>query len=202
MNTFLPYPNLRLSAHVLDARLLALQRRDCLQMIRTLAGRPSGGGWRWFPATTMWEGYEPALAVYGDCVIREIVSRGWRDNLVSPRSLEAASEWGIPEAWATGPWTVPDWLGVEKLHASHRAALLVRDKEWYSQFCWDEAPGVNYFWPGMLPTVGRHVHSEEEGVWLVMEAISGGYLCMQDGVTRTITISDVREKRWTRAAER
>jgi len=39
------------------------------------------------------------------------------------------------------------YSGEEKLHSSHRAALLLKDQEWYGQFGWTEEPGMEYWWP-------------------------------------------------------
>lgn len=41
------------------------------------------------------------------------------------------------------PW----WLGDERLHSSHRAALLFKNWDHYSQFGWSESPAYDYFWP-------------------------------------------------------
>jgi hypothetical protein len=48
----------------------------------------------------------------------------------------------------------PPWFGNAEFHASHRRALLYKNREWYSQFGWAELPDVpnedgklNYYWP-------------------------------------------------------
>jgi hypothetical protein len=49
---------------------------------------------------------------------------------------------------------LPNWFGDDKLHSSHRRALLYKNFDWYKQFDWKELPDVpnekgklNYFWP-------------------------------------------------------
>ena len=39
-----------------------------------------------------------------------------------------------------------DWLGDKRFHASHRANLLRKDFEWYSQFGWTENLESPYLW--------------------------------------------------------
>jgi hypothetical protein len=41
----------------------------------------------------------------------------------------------------------PPWLGIEEFHSSHRAALLAKDYDWYSQWGWVEKPVIDYWWP-------------------------------------------------------
>ena len=44
-------------------------------------------------------------------------------------------------------WIVmPSWLGKEEFHSSHRANLLRKDFEYYSQFNWQENPDNPYVW--------------------------------------------------------
>ena len=42
---------------------------------------------------------------------------------------------------------MPSWLGRGDFHASHRAALLAKDPDWYGQLGWSEPPVVAYVWP-------------------------------------------------------
>jgi hypothetical protein len=54
VQTFLPYPDFRSTARVLDQRRLGKQRVEALQVLRGLI-RP-GYGWRHHPAVKMWAG--------------------------------------------------------------------------------------------------------------------------------------------------
>ena len=42
--------------------------------------------------------------------------------------------------------TKPHWLGKEEFHSSHRANLLRKDYEYYSQFEWRENSEDPYVW--------------------------------------------------------
>ena len=78
MQTFLPYPNFRESAKVLDRQRLGKQRVETLQILRCLAGETEG--WKNHPAVKMWRGYEIALTMYRLAICNEWVSRGYNDN--------------------------------------------------------------------------------------------------------------------------
>lgn len=133
MQSFLPYESFSQSAKVLDMRRLGNQRVEVLQMMRALTGESKG--WRNHPATKMWDGYEGALAAYGIAICDEWISRGYRDTCRD--KLLRYPDIG----------TLPPWLGDERFHSSHRAALLYKKPDWYSQFGWKETPELNYVWP-------------------------------------------------------
>jgi hypothetical protein len=135
MQTFLPVASFEECAALLDYRRLGKQRCEALQILNALQGK---NGWSHHPAVKMWRGYEIALHLYKDCMIREWIDRGYKNNmeLTGPRMLSRAEL----------PW----WLGLEELHASHRGRLLFKDPEWYGQFGWSEQPiptEVGYYWP-------------------------------------------------------
>lgn len=132
MNTFLPYPNFRRSAQVLDRQRLGKQRVEASQILDVLGGRKSG--WSRHPAVLMWMGYVGALRVYYNCMLEEWAERGYRNIKLQPVTQDC--------------FRVPQWLGDEALHASHRAALLAKNPEWYGQFGWIEEPKIQYVWPG------------------------------------------------------
>ena len=44
------------------------------------------------------------------------------------------------------PIDYPHWFGNEQFHSSHRANLLRKDYEYYSQFGWEENPESPYVW--------------------------------------------------------
>ena len=94
MQTFLPYPDDRLSAAVLDDKRLGKQRVETLQILRALTW--STYGWRNHPAVRMWRGFVPALVAYGAAVCDEWVARG-RADAVKPVLLEFTG--GVEPSW-------------------------------------------------------------------------------------------------------
>jgi hypothetical protein len=129
MQTFLPYPSLMASAMCLDRQRLGKQRLECAQILRSLE---SGRGWVSHPAVRMWRGYESALCLYHDWCIEEWTRRGYRNTMT------LLSKPGLVGS--------PPWLG-GPIHATHRAALLAKDPEWYGQYGWREEPVIAYHWP-------------------------------------------------------
>lgn len=128
MQTFLPYPSIAQSVHVLDDKRLGKQRVECKQiLIALLAGR----GWIHHPATKMWKGYEDALGMYMNYCIDEWERRGFKNNM-------QRYVCNVPVEW-------PDWIGDTDLHRSHRQNLVRKYPEHYSQFM-DDDPDDWYVW--------------------------------------------------------
>jgi hypothetical protein len=87
----------------------------------------------------MWQGYQSALASYSLELLRELTRRGRH----YPHHYEFFEQFIADD-------TMPPWLGDERLHSSHRAALLWKDPVHYEQFGWTEemsCPPHPYFWP-------------------------------------------------------
>lgn len=145
MQTFVPFPDVRRSAAVLDDRRLGKQRVETLQILRAL--HLEGYGWRSHPAVTMWRGHTPALVAYGIAVVDAWVARGFGDT-----TREPIAEFAHP----TGPRSpddleragaFPPWWGTEELHRSHRSALLRKDPGHYGGRFGDVPPDLPYVWP-------------------------------------------------------
>lgn len=68
MQTFLPCPDFGRTAACRDARRLGKQRVEALQMLNALGD--SAHRWRNHPAVRMWSGYEPALRLYMNTIIK------------------------------------------------------------------------------------------------------------------------------------
>jgi hypothetical protein len=135
MQTFLPYPSFYASAKVLDMKRLGKQRVECKQIINAL--EDPAKGWQHHPATTMWRGYLPALALYGKCMCREWLDRGYKDSLLP----------FFQERITKAPAYIPPWIGDETFHLSHRSNLLRKMPEHYRQFWPDEPDDLPYVWP-------------------------------------------------------
>ena len=141
MQTFLPYPGYASSLAVLDYRRLGKQRVEAKQIIDIVYyGKESR--WKNHPVVKMWSGYEIALIDYYNAALMEWRSRGYQ-NIKLKYITFPKTVW-LPPEWC-GKY--PTWLGNEAFHSSHRAALLAKNYEWYSQFGWQEEPRIQYIWP-------------------------------------------------------
>lgn len=136
MQTFLPYPDLTLSAMCLDPMRLGNQvYRECKTLIQ--------GGWANHPAAKMWKGFESGLALYSLECLKELRRRG----KPYPHHEKFFRAFVVDDR-------LPNWFGDDRLHSSHRAALLYKRFEWYGKFGWAESPAVPdakgslpYYWP-------------------------------------------------------
>ncbi len=131
MQTFLPYPSFTDTMKCLDYRRLGKQRVEAYQILMSLLGKMDG--WKHHPATRMWKGYEEALGLYMNASITEWKRRGYNNTMQLFVPLRKI--------------IMPRWLGDERLHRSHRAALLTKDFDYYQNFGWNEKPIMTYFWP-------------------------------------------------------
>lgn len=149
MQTFLPYPNFTASVQCLDYRRLGKQRVEASQLLGI--NRSTGTkGWANHPASKMWVGYYPALALYMSVCVREWERRGYHNTMEVPYAEDGTPRtlhYSVLELPNVDGIVMPPWLGDEKFHSSHRAALLHKDPEWYGQFEWEEEPKLDYVWP-------------------------------------------------------
>ena len=129
MQTFMPYPDIKKSVRCLDYKRLGKQRVEAMQTYNQIT--KGKGGYPHHPVNGMWENNPSALAYYHNMCIDEWVKRGYNntmklipfDNLV-----------------------LPDWVGDERLHKSHRSNLLRKDQEFYGQYDWNEPTDLEYYW--------------------------------------------------------
>lgn len=119
------------SARCLDDRRLGKQRVEAMQVLNAL--RNPANRWRRHPTVRMWAGYEDALAAYMNACIDEWVRRGFVNRMQL--------------AMVRASYVLPPWFGDARLHASHRAALLRKQPEFYGRYGWTEDPASPYFWP-------------------------------------------------------
>lgn len=148
MQTFLPLPDFAASAAALDDRRLGKQRVEALQVLRALTRVTYG--WKRHPAVRMWVGFAEGVAAYGLAVCDEWVARGRADTCAATIGADLAAA-GLPpprtQAELAAAHRLPDWLGDERLHRSHRAALVRKDPEHYGPLFPDADPELPYFWP-------------------------------------------------------
>ena len=151
MQTFLPYPDFRRSAEVLDARRLGKQRVEGLQVMRGLTVPTYG--WRHHPAVKMWRGHVEALGRYTLTTCEVWVAAGRADTVAGTVALEFDAL-GIGEvrdqAELAAAGALPPWLGDEAFHRSHRSALLRKDPDHYGQIFGDVPDDLPYVWPASV----------------------------------------------------
>jgi hypothetical protein len=149
VQTFLPYPDFRASATVLDQRRLGKQRVEALQVLRALI-RP-GYGWRHHPAAAMWAGYEEALTRYGldVCAVWRVL--GHDDTVAASLTADLAAGTGVgtvrPQVRLKADGDLPPWLGDVEFHRSHQSALVRKDPEHYGHQFPEVPPDLPYVWP-------------------------------------------------------
>lgn len=132
MLTFLPYPDFKQTAKVLDEKRLQQQVVEAKILLDwVLEGKPERLN---LPQVAMWKTSPRLLAEYGVEVSVEWGRRFNKTHVYLQGFMEKMIDLG------TGP--PPDWLGAEKLHASHRRALYLKDPVKYGLFMSDRI-GLN-----------------------------------------------------------
>lgn len=125
----------------LDYRRLGKQRCEAKQILMALRGESTG--WVNHPATKMWRGYEPALALYGAVMCKEWKRRGYVDNLrpyFDGLLAEYLSDTGVA-------LIMPPWLYDNAVVLSHRSNLVRKDADFYGWQWPDVADDLPYVWP-------------------------------------------------------
>jgi Pyrimidine dimer DNA glycosylase len=144
VQTFLPYPDPRASAAVLDDRRLGKQRVETFQALRALTWPQYG--WKHHPVVRMWRGFVPALVAYGLVCVDEWRARGRADaTRVALLEFTGGKQPDWDELHDAG--AVPPWVGDEALHLSHRSALVRKEPEHYRPIFGDVPDDLPYVWP-------------------------------------------------------
>ena len=131
MQTFLPYPDYRECARVLDYRRLGKQRVEAWQILRAM--KRVKGGWVNHPAVNMWRGYEESLNAYGREMCLEWIARGYNDTMLERFVCVDAHE-------------PPAWLGDSRIHISHQSNLIRKDPLYYQPLFPEVPDNLAYFW--------------------------------------------------------
>jgi len=131
MQTFLPYFNFVKAARCLDNKRLGKQRVEAKQILEILLGKES----KWYnhPAVRMWGGYKELLAIYMNTMIKEWISRGFKNSL--------------PLIYFKSKIKIPYWFGDKRIVISHRSNLLRKNFNHYSKFGWKVPLYLKYYWP-------------------------------------------------------
>lgn len=137
MQTFVPMGiSITDNARVLDYRRLGKQRVEAWQILNALRG--GSKGWVNHPATRMWRGYEPALALYGAVMCVEWKERGYKDTMLERFFNIFSVEKNIQ---------LPEWLFDSNVTLSHKSNLIRKFPEHYAPL-WPDVPNdLPYVWP-------------------------------------------------------
>ena len=81
VNTFLPFPDFKLSARVLDYRRLGKQRVEAMILVDVITKGKEAKGWKNHPAVEMWKDNIDALKLYHNVIINEWIARGYNNNM-------------------------------------------------------------------------------------------------------------------------
>ncbi|NBO99010.1 MAG: cytoplasmic protein [Proteobacteria bacterium] len=138
MNTFLPYSDFHKSAKSLDNKRLGKQRVEVIQMLNKIHGFTKGRGWTNHPCTKMWSKHPNALVKYGIAVCEVWRSRGFKDTC-----LEKISNYHRSDLTNE----MPDWLGREDFHTSHKSNLIQKFPEHYRPQFSNVPDNLEYIWP-------------------------------------------------------
>jgi len=137
MQTFLPYPDFRKSAQCLDMKRLGKQRVEVLQLLNSFH-KPNYKGWKNHPAREMWRGFENGLVEYGKIICEVWKERGYKDTC-----------WEKINSFLDNskPFTLPNWIGDETVHLSHKSNLIRKFPDHYKTFWPDVPDDIEYVWP-------------------------------------------------------
>jgi len=143
MQTFLPYADFKKSAECLDYRRLGKQRVEAKQIIDLLEKHDAGEDisklpWGNHPAVRMWIGYTLALKDYYNTIVREWISRGYKNNM-KLYDITLAEEVVLITEY-------PQWFDNPDFHDAHKSNLLRKDYEYYKKFGWDVPLDLKYLW--------------------------------------------------------
>lgn len=149
MQTFLPYPDFRQTAAVLDRRRLGSQRVEAMQLFNALT--VPGHGYRHHPAAKMWHGCEEAIVRYTLTMCDEWTRRGFSDTVARTITENARNRLDLTkvrtQAQLARARRLPRWLGDSAFHLAHQSNLIRKDAEHYHQFFGDVPNDLDYVWP-------------------------------------------------------
>lgn len=138
MQIFCPYADFTKTAIALDGKRLNKQKVELYQILNTISRGDAAKGWKNHPAVKMARGYERFFIEYGLSIAMECLNRNYKDTLI-PKIEHFKSIFDAQ-------YKIPHYWGDERLHSSHRSALLFKNYEHYSQFGWTETPKIDYHW--------------------------------------------------------
>lgn len=134
--TFVISSDLNKSAAILDDKILNKQILECDLILNSLLlGKVTNQ-----PSFNMWLGYEDALVIYRNAMLREWIQRG----------KNSTREFLEEEEDVVWPW----WWGWKKLMLSHRLSLYRKDPQHYASLIREHEKKylatIGYIWPYKL----------------------------------------------------
>jgi hypothetical protein len=141
MQTFMPFPDFKLTARSLDFKRQGKQRVEAMQILQTLTGLNKSKAWGNHPAVKMWRGYEMALAEYAYTICDEWTSKGYKDT------CKAKIKDIIQTHYKHSKIIYPPWLGKEEFHNSHKSNLVRKKPDHYKPIFGDIPDDLPYIWP-------------------------------------------------------
>jgi len=137
MQTFMPYADFKKIAECLDYRRLGKQRVEARQIIDILEKYDIGEDisklpWGNHPAVRMWVGYTDKLKLYYNHIVREWISRGYKNNMEFYNVVLDSP--------------LPPWFGRKDFHNAHKSKLLQKDYEFYKKYNWNVPLDLEYKW--------------------------------------------------------
>lgn len=156
MQTFVTYFSHPKTMADLDNARLGKQRLETLQILRTLQGEEDTSHYNNHPAVRMWEGYEPALVLYGLFVCHE-----WRivrkhSDTIWGDLAERAKGYGMLGRPPEIEVEQPPWLRDKWVIRSHRSNLMRKAPHIYAKKYAGTPENMPYLWPVLD-------HKEPEG---------------------------------------
>lgn len=174
---FVPLPDLRESARSLCRKALTLTYRTLARMDALEEAFDAGWenpGWSnhgspsyWW---AMWREYPAARAVYTQEILKALVVMDSQSRhhprRAELREISAVVEKQLSPGFKYTPavsrqWAGQiEWLGDERLHASHRKYLQYQWPAWYRQYGWDDPPTKETHKIDPEPSYGRKSESK------------------------------------------
>jgi hypothetical protein len=130
MQTFLPYPDFKKSAKILDFRRLGKQRLECVTILR--------GKWPNHSVSKMWLDYHYQLCEYAKEICLEWRRRGYKDvqyDVVCEMQKHLID---------TG---LPPWFGNKTFHRAHKSNLVRKKPDYYRKYFPDVPDNLPYLYP-------------------------------------------------------
>jgi hypothetical protein len=141
VNNFLISPIFSETAKILDNKRLGKQRVETFQIINILDRKNKNTkkrvGFVNHPAVKAWEGHSDALKQYCNAMLEEWESRGFNNNMKYYPDKPTID--------------YPKWIYCEKIHMSHKARLVQKDRHHYAPLFPEvldtEYMKLGYIWP-------------------------------------------------------